>query len=460
MFFIMSGRVFFIMLVVGMKVYAGTTFEMTVLQSGYSGQAQITEQDQQYSSFIPSVEIYERWGSPENPHHLLVGQGFVVVPMSYQDDIGFAAPELYYQFVAIPKQVKFGLGRIRQDWSLLDSHWNLGLWQPLVRWDAARPVEQGLTGFFFEANQSYFRSVLMVSNVFLPDQQASYSEENGHIVSSNRWFRAPTREALLQNSVADVYYEVVEPNPNDVVFRNSYAGMLEVGDRDGGVFVKGSYTDKPANQFHLAIDTEGIFDYSNLNFTTPIYPVVVRHRLLSLEAGYRWADASIILSTNRETYEKPDVPAEWQQTPLQDATYNGIVLSNTLRFLGFKRTNLSFSYIRRNPVEDPAKSTLIKGEVEASTQRFQFDEMSGVQFSTNLLRTFRQELDMNIKYVYSIVDAGEWLQAGLEYRYERQWSFGVSGDVFGVDPDALASSSFISKYRGNDRIMGSLSYVF
>ncbi len=439
---------------------AGNTFELMMQQAGYSGQAQISEQKQQYSTVIPSANVYQRWGSPENPHQLFVGRGFLVLPVSYSDDIGVAAPELYYQYVPVPKRVKLGFGRIQYDWSILDSHWNLGLWQPLVRWDAASPIEQGLTGLFFEAGTSYFRSVFFASPVFLPDQQPSYSEEEGRIVSSNRWFRAPTGSALLQNSEADVYYEIIEPSASEVVFRGSFGMMAELGDRDGGPFIKGSYTDKPANQFHLAIDTERIFDISNLDFMTPIYPMVVRHRILTLEAGYRWADAEIVISTNRESYEKPDVPQNWQQTPLEDANYNGIVLSNNLSFMGMKRTKLSLSYVRRDLIENTEKSTLIKGEVEASTQRFQFNEITGVQFSTNLLRTFRQELDLRVNYVYSVIDAGEWLQLGAEYRYERQWTFALSGDVFGVEPDSLASTSFISKYRGNDRVIGSVSYVF
>lgn len=439
---------------------ASATYELSILQTSYSGQAQISEQDNQYTTLKPTFNIFNRWGSVESSHHIAAGQGMALLPLNYHDEIGVAIPELYYQFVTNQKKVKFGVGRIKDNWSILDSHWNIGIWQPRVCWDAVNPEELGLTGLFFAAGNNKIRSVFMVSGLFFPDQQASYKEENGRIISSNRWFRAPSYEAQLQHSNAEVYYTVIEPKPVDVIFQNSFSGMLEFGEKSAGVFVKASYADKPANQFHLIIDTEGIFDISRANFTTPIYPTSVRHRLATLETGYRWAGASIIFSTNRESYEHKDVPQSWHQTPLQDARYDGAILSNSLHFLGFKRTNVNFSYLKKTLSKNQSDAELIAGNVEASTQRLQFDEMTGAGFTTNISRTFQHQIDFHLKYIYSLTDAAEWVQSGINYQYEKQWLWALSGEIFGAPSRAPSGSSFISAYRGNDRVVGSMTYVF
>ncbi|MDZ4082907.1 MAG: hypothetical protein U1E10_08230, partial [Bdellovibrionales bacterium] len=48
-------------------------------------------------------------------------------------------------------RARVSVGRRLESWSQLDRHWDLGLWEPLNRFDALRPIDQGLTGAFIEA---------------------------------------------------------------------------------------------------------------------------------------------------------------------------------------------------------------------------------------------------------------------------------------------------------------------
>ena len=137
-----------------------------------------------------------------------------------------------------------------------------------------------------------------------------------------------------------------------------------------------------------------------------------------------------------------------------------MIFSQNLTPLGIKRTTVGLSYVRKDMNSDSEDATIIKGDIEASTQRFAFDEMAGLQVDTNIIRTFNLKLNARFKYVYSIFDSGEWVSAGLQVAHGQSWSWSLSGDIFGVPDGTSPSTSFISKYRGNDRISGSLTYVF
>ncbi len=434
---------------------------LTVSQTSYGGEPQIAEQGSGYLSATPTVNITNKWGLEEEFNQTIRFDGLAVLPMSQNADIGVAIPEVFYQVVPRPGLLSFSVGRKLERWSELDSYWNLGLWQPLVRWDAASPIEQGLTGLFFEiGNRRSMHAVFMVSGIFLPDQQPDFKEENGRLVSSNRWFRAPVSSVSLQVEAGDINYDVIIPDYRDVIRQNSYAATFVAGDMESGFFAKGSLTDKPANQFHLGIDTEKILSLRNIDFNADIYPIVVRHKLYSIETGYSWEYSRLLLSTNWEGYEKPNVKSTWQQTELIDSRYDGIIFKQDLSPLGINRSSIGLSYVRRGVSEGGAASTFIKGDIEASTQRFAFEEMAGFQLNANVLRTYKYKIDTQFKYVYSIKDAGEWAQAGVQLQHGRNWTWGISGDIFGVPEGSSPSSSFISKYRGNDRLSGSLTYVF
>jgi len=435
-----------------------TRFDVSLTQTRYAGAPQITEQGKSYSSVIPSIQIFNRFGSPENPHSEIYADGLAVLPMSDGVDFGIAVPELYYRWVVEPQRLSWGVGRKKTTWSELDSNWNLGLWQPLVRWDAANPIEQGLTGLFIDLESENVRTSFMLSGLFLPDQQPSHEEKDGSIVSSNRWFRAPVSNVAMQRTSGQVNYQVREPDIEDVVFQSTYAFKFEVGDLNQGLFTRIAYTDKPANQFHLTL--QGSLDFMTIEYDVPIVPISVRHRIYGLEAGYRNSDSKLVLSNQWEFYDKPTVLPNWEQTELLNSQYWGADYTQALGRLGLPKTNVGLALVGRTVSARGNSDSFIQGDIESSTQRFQFDRFFALKMNTNLRRTFKHELDLSMKYVQSLADSGEWIQAGLIYRYDRRWYWSFSGDVFGVPDETPASSSFISKFRGNDRLAGGLTYVF
>lgn len=457
--------------------------DLTLSQSTFSGKPEIAAQSNNFSTVSTSFAFQNNLKEIFGSSSFFKSTGLFVAPMNENSDFEVAVPELYLSFLdsrnSTPDssfntdQTHWALtvGRKKHDWSELDEYWNLGIWQPLARWDAANPIQQGLIGLFLTTGNQSINATFMASGLFIPDQQPNAEVKNGKIISSNRWFRAPVDSALLHRNVTDIYYDLQKPSVSEVVNQESYLVSLWMGQPKQGAFFRISGASKPQNQFHLVIDDSGATNISlppagNVNGATVypttevVYPMVVRQKTLAIETGYRVDGAKILFSYNLENFERPEVPVNWLQTELIDSRYYGLVYDQSLKSIGLNRSSIIMSYVEKDLVAETAKSTFVQGNIQATSQKFQFEKMASFEYRYNMASSAFKKWMARLKYTYSIADRGEWLMAGLSWQIDRNWSIGCSGDVFGVPEGTLESTSFISKYRGNDRLTGNLSYVF
>ena len=434
-------------------------FEFSAEQFNYGTAGTTAEQQNQYVDFAPTFSYSHRLGQDENAPHSEIGiEGLAVIPASGGVDQQLAVPQMYFRYTAEPHRLNFTLGRYREDWSSLDDHSHLGLWQPLARWDAVRPISQGLTGLFATVEDQKFRIVYFASSVFLPDQGPGFSVKGGRFTSSNRWFRPPVDQAEIKNTEAQIFYAVDTPSTASVVNQGSQALMVEVGQRNDGLFAKASVADKPMNQFHLGLEPTIAAASGVISVT--VHPYVVKHNLYTLESGYRFNEGQFVLSQTWEKFENPNLPDKFQQSELIDSQYTGAVFNHDLSNFGLHNANIDLSYVQRTKATSAAKETIVQGSVESSSQRLSFSRLAGLQFEKNIFHNFINSLDAAVGYFYSVDDQGEWLHGDISYQYDRRWLWNLSGDIFGASGVIDANASFISKFRGNDRMIGSFSYVF
>lgn len=427
-------------------------------QLNYGTGGSTPEQQNQYVDFAPSFSYFHQAGLDDNPHSLFGAQGMAIIPASQGVGPQWAVPEFFYQYTAEPNRLNFTLGRYKKEWSTLDQQIHLGLWQPTARWDAVRPIDQGLTGLFASVEDEKFRIVYFISPVFLPDQGPEFDIKDGRFVSANRWFRPPVDQAELKGTEASIHYRLDNPSTSSVINQGSQALMIEIGKVDEGAFFKFAVAAKPMNQFHLGLEPS--LAAASGDLTVIVHPYVVKHNLYTVESGYRFSEGQVVLSQTWEKFENPNLPDKYQQSELIDSQYSGIVVSHDMSNLGVRRANLDLSYVRRTKATSSAQDTLIVGSVESSSQRLNFTNLYGAQFQKNIFRNYLNNLDFGIGYFYSVEDEGEWLHGEVNYQYDRRWIWNLSGDVFGATGVVDANASFISKFRGNDRMIGSFSYVF
>ena len=114
-------------------------------------------------------------------------------------------------------RARVSVGRRLETWSMLDRHWDLGLWEPLNRFDTLRPIDQGLTGAFVEGGTGDFKFVAFVSGVYIPEQSAAFSLQNGKLKSASPWFSEPTDRLILFSETTQVQYDILTPSTGSVI---------------------------------------------------------------------------------------------------------------------------------------------------------------------------------------------------------------------------------------------------
>ena len=110
-------------------------------------------------------------------------------------------PELYYTWknkIQSGPEYHLTAGRKILDLSSVDRDFHLGLVQPLFTQDFLKYEHQGLTGFHAEFIDKNYDVSLSVLPLYFPSQGPSVREENGEIITSNRWVRKPPRGICYQ----------------------------------------------------------------------------------------------------------------------------------------------------------------------------------------------------------------------------------------------------------------------
>jgi hypothetical protein len=383
----------------------------------------------------------------------------VSIPASEGSELGFVIPDLYLGYKAEPAAVF--IGRKRMNWSELDSIYKLGLWQPLVRWDAADPISEGLTGAFLSFEHGYFKLTGFASFLYFPDQQANFELKDGDINSDNRWFRAPISEIELLEQTEDIYYELDRPAVTDVIIRESFAGSLLIGGPRDGFYARGSLARKPANQFHLGIETQGAA--SSLQDLRPIiHPIVVRHDIFTGEGGYGNDDFRVFVSYTRERFRDPFLPDDWEETELKDSDTIGFHAESLVDWgMGWvPKASVRTGLIAVEHLPKTEQSTFVEGEISSSTERFLFEQIFVLGGNVIWPRIAGLKIVTDGQYMRSVGDNGEWVSLSTEIHTRDNWSFRLQADVFGVPEETPTNTSFISMFRGNDRVEASVKYVF
>jgi hypothetical protein len=389
-----------------------------------------------------------------------------VLPLSRGGESHALLPEAFVERKQTGWAQGFGFGRKLDTWSRLDRQLGLGVWQPLFRWDHARPVEMGLTGLTYErALGPRFSIKGLISPLFLPDQQSDFENDNGAITSTNRWFRAPISSVSLGHSEGEILFNIVKPEVADVVLNPSFVGRLDYSEGQEGFFGTVAVADKPANQLHVAYDKRDSvrLDLGDSNqIDVPVYPVVVRHRLLTVEAGLKQSAYELFLSHTTERMQVPSINPEWDQVPLNDSSYQGLSVRHpvTTQFSSLD-LDLTWSYARRQlrPLARPPSR--FEGDFGPQVQRLPFKELAAVQldFKSELKKS--REISGRVAFNYSPVDNGQWVAADMNFAFTRNWLWYLGLDILGAREGVTSEdASFAAIYRNNDRVQGGFTYVF
>lgn len=380
--------------------------------------------------------------------------------MDISGGVALGAPLLNYlnigEFYAQNRQSQtesFYLGRKRMLWSELDARWDLGVWEPLFKWNPLSPERQGLTGLFWQVDKPYYTLMLFASPFYLPDQGPSFEIQNGSFIRGNPWFRRPPESIRIWEEATGIDYTFQKPNETEVVLQNSFGMKVSGGDPEG---FRGqlSYVYKPMNQ--LAIGYEGNLDVSQLKGAVEIQPQVVYHSLVGADASYNFSRLRLGFSGLADRPNKEKVFEEqWTHPEFSDA----LLVSSYIEW----RTN-SWGLILQHLDIFGGKVTetgdLASPNRAALMTRYPFQQAQQLSVMTNY--QFRQGRRLVAKLTVTHSDRNNFdlVQLSSRLRLSDLWSVFGEMQMVRAGNVTISNQNEISQFVNNDRLLIGAAYVF
>ncbi len=353
--------------------------------------------------------------------------------------------ELYFTY-QIDSSSKLYLGRKINDWSKLDSDWNIGFFNPQFRWNPLSPENQGLFGLFWERKESIWNLSLFASPLFIPDQGSSYDLKDGKFENSNPWFHSPPQNVRFQGNVTlPIDYQLKKPETNDVVGQTLYGAQIQVGDLRGP-FAQFSGIHKPSNQFALGYKVVNVVNRVRID----LVPKVYTENNFAADLGYRcdWGLAQISFLYSRPV--SPNYDAGFNRPEFEES------LSVGPRFVfDLKPFKFGLSYLETTGGDVTESGPDASSSRASLSQRFLFRQAYQVQLSYSEIYFKQLKIDSSLQYRQSQKDEFKQIHFVQKINLKGPWAFWV--DLLLIDtPDETLSK--MGPYRNIDQIFIGVSY--
>ena len=352
--------------------------------------------------------------------------------------------EIYYT-VDIFGYSKLHLGRKLFNWSSLDANWNLGIYQPLFKWNPLIPEKQGLTGFFWQKSSSNFDLILFFSPLYIPDQGASYELKDGQFQSSNPWFPIPPQNIKFQEQLLPIDYEISKPDVNSVIYQTQYGLKLRLGEVNG-YFANLAGMSKPSNQ--LALGYKGTLITTRVHIE--VTPKVYFENIYSADLGYRQDWGLIQWSL---LYSKP-------QNPKFDSTFNAPEFESSLswgpQFLyKYDKYELFLSYLGTNGGEIKDVGPDASPDRISLSQRFLYREAMQAQIKYTNIIWNQLKLDSSLQYISSSKEGFRQIRFKNFFKIKGSLAFWL--DLLLIDTNSSILSN-LEPYKSSDQIWVGINY--
>lgn len=382
------------------------------------------------------------------------------VKMDISGGVAMGAPLLNYlnisEFYIQNRQNEtesFYLGRKRMLWSELDARWDLGVWEPLFKWNPLSPEHQGLSGIFWQADKPFYTLMLFASPFYLPDQGPSFEIENGSFVRGNPWFRRPPESIRIWSEATAIDYHFEKPNESQVVLQNSFGMKLSFGDPQS-LRAQLSYAYKPANQ--LAIGYEGNLDVSKLKGAVELQPQVFYHSVTGLDLTYRQGNTRFGVSGLLDRPNKEmTFDDKWTHPIFQDA----LLVSPFVEWSS-GRWGVSIQHLdifggkleERGDLADSRRAPLMV--------RYPFQQAQQLSLMTNYSLPKNRRLVGKVSVTHSEKNDFDLIRLSTRLRLSNLWSVVGEMQLVKAGPANLENQNEIAQFVNNDRFMMGAAYVF
>lgn len=347
----------------------------------------------------------------------------------------------------------FYLGRKRMLWNELDARWDVGVWEPLFKWNPLSPERQGLTGIFWQMDKPYYTLVLFASPFYIPDQGPSFEIENGSFVKGNPWFRRPPESIRIWSEATAIDYKFEKPSETQIVLQNSFGMKLSFGDPQA-LRAQVGYTYKPANQ--LAIGYEGQLDVGQLKGAVNLQPQVFYHSLAGADVTYKVDHIKMGLSGMWDRPSKENIFEEqWTHPVFEDA-----VLVSPFIEWSDGRWGVSLQHLDVFGGDVKEEGELANPNRASLMTRYPFKQAQQVAVMTNYAFRKNRRLVAKLSYTHSDKNDFDLIRFSSRFRLSGLWSLLGEMQVVRAGPLSAENQNEIAQFQNNDRLMVGAAYVF
>lgn len=346
----------------------------------------------------------------------------------------------------------FYVGRKKMLWSELDARWDLGVWEPLFKWNPLSPERQGLTGIYWQIDKPQYTFMLFASPFYIPSQGPSFEIQDGDFVKGNPWFHNPPQSVRIWDEATEMQYHMNQPSTSEIVMQNSYGAKLSFGDPQG-FRVQTSYIYKPDNS--LALGYQGSLDLSTLKGSVELKPQVFYHSLTGADVTYKWNRFRVGVSSiwDRPTKEKVFDEPEWTQPVFEDAVLVSpfIEWDNGFWALNFMRLDIyggKVTEVGENQANEPL------------TNLYPFYQANQVSVLNNWYLGKGRRLMSKVSFTQSDKNDFQLLRVNARLRMSGLWTFFGEMQMLKAGPTDKNNQNDLAQFANNDRLMLGASYVF
>jgi hypothetical protein len=389
----------------------------------------------------------------------------------------YSIQQLYSGVKLANDSVEITAGRRIEFWSGVDKDWQLGLWEPQFSLDPLEQVDQGLTGVFYQqrvtSSAGTFDWVTFGSMWFIPTTQPNIQEQNGSLVSENRWYQQPTSSGVVQGQPTQFMYSLNIP-PVDQLINNPGGGLrLRWGQNvnQTGLWSSVNYAYKPVNELIVKYDANLMV--SGGTSQIDIVPAVAYAHLLGGDVGYKSASLGNFSFSYLEEDPIQQTPSnsieansgamsDWWQQQLGQLHIYSLHWDSNFKVVGIKeKVELAFDYLRvfENNTED-IDST---GVVHSSILPYQTLYTNAVSAKVKMMTYLgRKKLTTKFKAIRDFDQKGNVYQTEFDLAWTAKLTLNTGLDVISPDDPSAANQEpgFINEFRTNDRVYVGCNYVF
>jgi hypothetical protein len=369
------------------------------------------------------------------------------------------APEAYVgTSPALSDVVEVKVGRELHHWSHLDEVFQLGIWQPRLRWDYVRPEEVGLLGVFVDVETPTFQFVVMGSPMFIPDRGVPEEFQNGGIYSVSPFFNSPASSLQFEGVNTSIDYTLQAPDTLSILNHGVFSVMGRVGGTEGP-WASLAYAYKPMNQLLFSYNGVLLTGNGQQTVQATIYPRVAYDNLVSAEAGYETPQFAFWISS---LTDHPDD----NETILGDTyqtTQNSIAISPAAEYrvgdLNHDPTRFQLALLRELGGNENDQGLDATGTGSIFENRYPYQSAGIFEVSTSLAFIGIDGLNARYRLLYDFGHNGSIQSTDFNYLVKKTFLVNLGTDILSSHEDPSATDP-ISEYRANNRIRAGVSYVF